>query len=369
MSAARYTNRVRTQSQARVTKVQYPGSISNNYDPLFSSIDCNPSYNVLDYKGTPCICSPTEQPIVIGFRFGSFTRAAAVQFSLPVLVDEPVISTFGEIDTGISVRMPLSTVSNDPVPIARYEGIRNVYVTVSVENNTVENVTQRSYGTINTDIGVVGYAQINEPPQPVVLPTFEGIRNVRVMTHAPVQSPSSDVFLYPSNEKLRDVQFKIQIPRNVQSDPVPILQAMGIIPRFEGIRSVGVPLSLPQVTNERVTMPRYESLRNVHVTLSLPESDADTLIRSYQQPVRYHIPEITSSDVLEDLSRFQNYYVPVSHQHEQSPIYDINPAHANPHFQLQDIHVETLKEIAFGGGSRNPADYVVYGGGNSQLLL
>jgi hypothetical protein len=69
MSAARYTNRVRTQSQARVTKAQYPGGISNNYDPLFSSIDCNVSYTVLDYKGVPCVCAPSSEIAIFGIQY------------------------------------------------------------------------------------------------------------------------------------------------------------------------------------------------------------------------------------------------------------------------------------------------------------
>jgi len=369
MSAAGYTNRVRTQSQARVTKAQYPGSVSNNYDALFSSIDCNVSYNVLDYKGTPCICSPSDQPFLFGFRLGRINRTAAVQFSVPVPVVEPVVPTLGDIGTGISVRMALPIPSNDPVPISKVEKIRNVYVTVSVPHNEVENVPQRLYGAINTNIGVIGYAQKKEEPQAVVLPKFENIRNVRVMTQVPVPSPTTDMVLYPSYEKLRNVQFKIKIPDNIQSDPTPILQAMVTLPKFEGLRSVGVPVTVPLLTNEPVPMPKYEKLRNVHVALPSPEPEADNLIRSYQKPVVYHIPDITSDDVTESLGRLQTYYVPVVHHLTPPPKYDINPALANPHFQVKDIHVETPKDIAFGGGSENPEDYVVYGGGNSQLLL
>lgn len=370
MSAARYTNRVRTQSQARVTKAQYPGSISNNYDPLFSSIDCNVSYNVLDYKGVPCVCAPKNQPFLFGMRLGQINRTAAVQFTIPVSVVEPVVPTFGEINTGIGVRMALAPMaSNDTVPAVAQERIRNVYVTVSVERNTVENVPQRTYGTLNTNIGVLGYAQINETPQAVALPIFEGIRNVRVMSQLPVPSPTTDMLLYPSYEKLRNIMFRISLPETMQSDPTPILQAMGIIPRFEGLRSVGVPLSVPQLTNEPVPMPKYEKRRNVHVSLPPPELDANELIRAYQKAVSYHIPGISAADVIESLGRLQNYSVPVVHQTAPVPKYDINPALTNPHFQVKDIHVETPKEVAFGGGSENPSDYVVYGGGNSQLLL
>jgi hypothetical protein len=259
--------------------------------------------------------------------------------------------------------------SNDSVPTVSQERIRNVYVTVSVERNTVENVPQRTYGTLNSNIGVVGYAQINEAPQAVALPTFEGIRNVRVRSQVPVPSPTTDMFLYPSYEKLRNVMFRISLPETMQSDPTPILQAIGIVPRFEGLRSVGVPLSVPLLANDPVPMPRYESRRNVNVALPRPELDSNELIRAYQKAISYHIPGVTASDVIESLGRLQNYYVPVVQQPVPVPTYDINPALANPHFQLQNIRVETPKEIAFGGGSENPEDYVVYGGGNSQLLL
>ena len=369
MSAAGYTNRVRTQSQARVTKAQYPGSVSNNYDALFSSIDCNVSYNVLDYKGTPCICSPTDQPFMFGLRLGRINRTAAVQFTIPVSVVEPVVPTLGEINTSISVRMALPPSINGTVPVAKAEKIRNVYVTVSVPHNEVDNVPQRSYGTINTNIGVIGYAQKKETPQAVVLPKFEKIRNVRVRSQVDLPSPTTDMFLYPSYEKLRNITFSIKLPESAQSDPVPILQSLGIIPKFEGLRSVGVPVTVPRLTNEPVSLPKYEKRRNVHVALTIPGNESDALIRGYQKAAVYHIPEITSDQIIENLGRLQNYYVPVTHQTLSLPKYDINPSRTNPRFQVRDIHVETLKEVAFGGGSENPEDYVVYGGGNSQLLL
>lgn len=372
MSAARYTNRVRTQSQARVTKAQYPGSVSNNYDPLFSSIDCNVSYNVLDYKGVPCICSPAEQPFLFGFRFGRFNRAAAVQFAVPVSVVEPVVQTLGEIDTGITVPMAFAFMasSDDPVPSVSQERIRNACVTVCTDNNTVENIPQRSYGTLNSNIGVVGYVQKNDTPKGMPLPTFEGIRNVRIMSQVPnMPSPTTDMFLHPTYEKLRNVRFKIRLPEVIQSDPIPNLQTMATIPRFEGLRSVGVPLTVPLLTNEPAYMPRYEKRRNVNVPLSPPELDSNDLIQDYQKAASYHFPEITSSDIIESLGRFHNFYVPVVQQTLQAHKYNINPAHTNPHFQLQNIHVESPKEIEFGGGSENPNDYVLYGGGNSQLLL
>lgn len=446
MSAARYTNRVRTQSQARVTKVQYPGTVSNNYDSLFSSINCNSSYNVLDYKGVPCICSPAEQPFLFGMRLGRINRTAAVQFSLPVSVDEPVVPVLEEINTGISVRMALPVVSNDPVPIPQQEAVRNVYVTLSVDNNTTENVPQRSYGSINTNIAVIGYAQKNETSEPAVLPTFEGIRNVRVMTQAPLPIPSTEEVSYPSYGKLRNIAFKIEVPIPVQPDPTPSVPNIGIIPKFEGIRSVGIPVTVPQLTNEPVHMPTYESIRNVRlmsqVPIHIPSPPAQMLsypsyeklrnisfkievptpvqtdaistipdvgvirrfegIRSITIPVSvplltndpasipnyetirniphseldidgivptYHLPGIRSFHSIQTVDRVQTDYVTLVDQTVAVPIYDVNSFRTNPRFRMPNNNVETQKEIVFGGGSENPDDYVVYGGGNSQLLL
>lgn len=48
-SAASYINKVRTEAQARVTKVQYPQTIATNQNPLYSSIACNPNFEKLNY--------------------------------------------------------------------------------------------------------------------------------------------------------------------------------------------------------------------------------------------------------------------------------------------------------------------------------
>lgn len=53
-SAACYTNKVRTESQARVTKVPYPGNIATNQNPLYASIACNPVFTVLSYPVSLC---------------------------------------------------------------------------------------------------------------------------------------------------------------------------------------------------------------------------------------------------------------------------------------------------------------------------
>lgn len=453
MSAARYTNRVRTQSQARVTKAQYPGSVSNNYDPLFSSIDCNVSYNVLNYKGVPCICSPNDQPFLFSMRLGRLNRTAAVQFSMPLAVVEPVVTSIDEINTSIAVRMALPpTESNDLVQIPKQEKIRNVAVALSVEHTEIENVPLPSYATtIDRSIGIIGYAQTSEPPQAAVVPSFEGIRNVRVMTQGPVPIPNTDNISYPSYEKLRNVMFKLEVPKPIQSDPTPIAPDLATIPKFEGLRSVGVPVSVPLLTNESVPLPRYETIRNVRITVQVPiytsptpstnnisypsyeklrnvtfkidvpnpvksdptlnipdtafirrfegirsvgvpvsvplltnetlhirnvpvgphqqELDTNDITPPYKMPAAYHLPEIRSFHSIQSVDPIQNDYVPVVDQPIAVPIYDINSFRTNPRFKIQNTSIEPQNEIVFGGGSENPDEYVVYGGGNSRSLL
>jgi hypothetical protein len=427
MSAARYTNRVRTQSQARVTKAQYPGAVSNNYDALFSSINCNVAFNVLDYKGVPCVCQPASQPVLFSMRLGQLNRTAAVQFSIPIEVIEPVVPSIDEIDTSIAVRMALPpTESNDPVPIPKQEKIRNVSVALSVEHTEIENVPPRSYGTINRNISIIGYAKTNESPQAVEPPTLEPIRNVRVVTQAPVPTPSTEPVSHLSYEKIRNVMFKIEVPRPIRSNLTPKFSDVRIIPKFEGLRSVGVPVSVPLVTNEPAHIPRYESMsntwiraqipihisspspttdmvsypsykklrnitfkidvpkpiirdmtvipkfegiRNVHVSIPSPEFHNNDIISAYQIPGAYHLPGIASFHTIERFGHIQNNYVPPIDQTVTVPIYDINSILTNPRFRMQSMNADPQYTIVFGGGSENPDDYVVYGGGNSQLLL
>jgi hypothetical protein len=74
MSAAGYTNRIRTQSEARVTKVQYPFSDAINYNPLYSSIGCNPQYSRLSYqtkqKCSVVVC-PSSSAVIIYYGDGA----------------------------------------------------------------------------------------------------------------------------------------------------------------------------------------------------------------------------------------------------------------------------------------------------------
>jgi len=57
MSAAGYTNRIRTKAEARVRKVQYKFSDASNYNPLASTCNANPDYTILNYvENIRCDC-------------------------------------------------------------------------------------------------------------------------------------------------------------------------------------------------------------------------------------------------------------------------------------------------------------------------
>lgn len=53
-SAASYINKLRTQAEANVVKVQYPGNVAKNQNPLYASIACNPVFTVLSYQVRTC---------------------------------------------------------------------------------------------------------------------------------------------------------------------------------------------------------------------------------------------------------------------------------------------------------------------------
>ncbi len=53
-SAACYTNKIRIIAEAKNTKVEYPGKIGKNWNPLYSTLPCNSNYDILDYVKVKC---------------------------------------------------------------------------------------------------------------------------------------------------------------------------------------------------------------------------------------------------------------------------------------------------------------------------
>jgi len=58
MSASRYTAMRRTIATANVTKVHYPTNVAKNYDALYSTIGCNPTFSLYMYADPPCCKIP-----------------------------------------------------------------------------------------------------------------------------------------------------------------------------------------------------------------------------------------------------------------------------------------------------------------------
>jgi hypothetical protein len=69
MSSATYTNRIRTQIDANLTKVQYPGRQSKSYNALQATIGCNPNYYPLIYSLTSTNCCIVTVPNFKTFRY------------------------------------------------------------------------------------------------------------------------------------------------------------------------------------------------------------------------------------------------------------------------------------------------------------
>jgi hypothetical protein len=101
MSAARYTNKIRTDSEARVRKVQYRynDAVSN---PLASTCNANPDYTILNYvQNISCDCitraqAPPPPPVTMIYNGGD----AFVNFGTPLLFGGNAESNFVVILNG-----------------------------------------------------------------------------------------------------------------------------------------------------------------------------------------------------------------------------------------------------------------------------
>ena len=86
----------RTVATANVTKVHYPTNIAKNYDSLYSTIGCNPTYSLFMYEDPPCCKIPPTNPCVI-YDGGSSTSNYSV-----ILDGGNSGSSFTPLDGGIS---------------------------------------------------------------------------------------------------------------------------------------------------------------------------------------------------------------------------------------------------------------------------
>lgn len=59
-TASCYTNKVRVETYARVTKVEYPGRLANNFVKDQAAIACNPNYIPIQYSVIRCGKKPSH---------------------------------------------------------------------------------------------------------------------------------------------------------------------------------------------------------------------------------------------------------------------------------------------------------------------
>lgn len=59
-SASCYTNLRKTTALAKNNKVDYPGHIAKNWNPLASSLGCNPIFDVQEYIDVIALCQPSR---------------------------------------------------------------------------------------------------------------------------------------------------------------------------------------------------------------------------------------------------------------------------------------------------------------------
>uniref|UniRef100_A0A6C0CJ86 Uncharacterized protein n=1 Tax=viral metagenome TaxID=1070528 RepID=A0A6C0CJ86_9ZZZZ len=59
-SAAGHTNQVRVRAEAKLTKVEYPGNIAVNYNPILNAGGCSPVYQPIKYFDIIKYCTPPK---------------------------------------------------------------------------------------------------------------------------------------------------------------------------------------------------------------------------------------------------------------------------------------------------------------------
>lgn len=64
-SAATYINKIRVETIARNNKVEYPGKVAKNNQPLAPTCNINPNFEVLDYKFKPHKCDNKKVVLVL----------------------------------------------------------------------------------------------------------------------------------------------------------------------------------------------------------------------------------------------------------------------------------------------------------------
>lgn len=64
-SAAAYINKIRVTTIAKNNKVEYPGKVAKNIEPLAPSCSTNPNFQILSYRFKPVNCDNKKTKTVL----------------------------------------------------------------------------------------------------------------------------------------------------------------------------------------------------------------------------------------------------------------------------------------------------------------
>ena len=64
-TASSYTNLRKINALAKNTKVDYPGHVANNWNPLAPALGCNPRFGINIYQNIAAICSSKPNTIQV----------------------------------------------------------------------------------------------------------------------------------------------------------------------------------------------------------------------------------------------------------------------------------------------------------------
>ena len=65
ISAAAYINKIRVETTVKNNKVEYPGKVAININPLAATCSVNPSFQVLEYKFKSYRCDSKKTQTVL----------------------------------------------------------------------------------------------------------------------------------------------------------------------------------------------------------------------------------------------------------------------------------------------------------------
>lgn len=223
MSSACYTNKIRVETIARNNKVEYPGRVAKNIEPLSPTCRTNPSFDVLNYKNVVAKCNRHNvsecAPVVallrsstivsesnIGYNdmmFDSPDTLIVMNAGGPTEIKKVTISTgtvtnfvttlsgfpYSAFLDGNLLYVPGNTASNSvytvdkttgtTAPLVAFGGPPQLPYAITWDNTNTLFVALQSSGTIR---------KFNKTTGAAILPTILGTLQIQTMVYDPVNT-------------------------------------------------------------------------------------------------------------------------------------------------------------------------------------